>query len=51
MFSQTNSDEKIKPSILEQKIVVLEEKLMRKEEVVSELMEEHIKLKKNLGLC
>ena len=51
VFSQTNREEKTKPSILEQKIVGLEEKLMRKAEVLSELMEEHIKLKKNLGLC
>lgn len=51
VFSQTNREEKTKPSMLEEKIVGLEEKLMRKAEVLSELMEEHIKLKKNLGLC
>lgn len=50
VFSQTNNREKTKPSQLEQKVVALEEKLIRKAEVLSELMEEHIKLKKNLGL-
>ena len=33
----------------EQRIVYLEQKLTRKDEVLSELMEEHIKLKKELG--
>jgi transposase len=33
----------------EQRIQKLEEKLRRKHEVLSELMEEHIKLKKELG--
>jgi transposase len=33
----------------DRKIVLLEQKLQRKHEVLSELMEEHIKLKKNLG--
>ena len=33
----------------ERRIQQLEEKLRRKHEVLSELMEEHIKLKKNLG--
>lgn len=32
-----------------QKIAALEEKLSRKHEVLSELMEEHVKLKKELG--
>jgi len=31
------------------KIKALEQKLQRKHEVLSELMEEHVKLKKNLG--
>lgn len=31
------------------RIKALEEKLQRKNEVLSELMEEHVKLKKNLG--
>lgn len=33
----------------ERKIAALEEKLTRKNEVVSELMEEHVALKKSLG--
>jgi len=34
---------------LERKVAELEEKLARKNEVLSELMEEHVNLKKNLG--
>ena len=34
---------------LERKVAALEEKLTRKNEVLSELMEEHVKLKKELG--
>jgi transposase len=34
---------------LERKVVELEEKLTRKNEVLSELMEEHVALKKSLG--
>ncbi len=49
VFSQTNNGEKTKACQLEQKIMVLEEKLIRKAEVVSELLEEHIKLKKILA--
>ena len=33
----------------DQRIATLEQKLLRKHEVLSELMEEHIKLKKELG--
>jgi hypothetical protein len=33
----------------DQRIALLEQKLQRKHEVLSELMEEHIKLKKDLG--
>jgi transposase-like protein len=36
-------------SALQKKVKKLEEKLIRKNEVLSELMEEHIALKKNLG--
>jgi transposase len=50
VFEQSNNAEKVKPSEYEKKIQTLEEKLVRKAEVVSKLMEEHIKLKKNLGL-
>ena len=35
--------------IVEKKVVVLEEKLSRKNEVLSELMEVHLALKKSLG--
>jgi len=34
---------------MEKKVIELENKLTRKNEVLSELMEEHITLKKNLG--
>ena len=34
---------------LEQKVTALEQKLIQKNEVLSELMEEHIALKKSLG--
>lgn len=34
---------------LEEKVAQLEEKLARKNEVVAELLEEHVKLKKELG--
>ena len=37
------------PAPLERKLAALEEKLVRKNEVLSELMEEHVKLKKELG--
>ena len=40
---------KTNSSALEQKVAALEEKLSRKHEVLSELMEEHIHLKKVLG--
>jgi transposase len=36
-------------TLLERKVAALEQKLTQKNEVVSELMEEHIKLKKELG--
>ena len=36
-------------SPLEKRIVALEDKLQRKNEVLSELMEEHVRLKKELG--
>ena len=39
-----------KPSIaLERKVTALEEKLVRKDSVLAELMEEHVALKKSLG--
>jgi transposase-like protein len=45
-FARDNSRQK---RVEEQRIQQLEEKLRRKHEVLSELMEEHIKLKKELG--
>ena len=36
-------------ALIERKVAALEEKLTRKNEVLSELMEEHIQLKKELG--
>ena len=44
-----SSAPKANNSALEQKVTVLEERLKRKHEVLSELMEEHISLKKVLG--
>jgi transposase-like protein len=41
--------ENIKDSSQEEKILALEQKLQTKNEVLSELMEEHLKLKKTLG--
>ena len=38
-----------KKGVLEQKVTALEQKLSRKNEVLAELMEEHIALKKSLG--
>ena len=37
------------PDLKEQRIAFLEEKLKRKNEVLAELMEEHLQLKKDLG--
>lgn len=45
-FVKETSREKRKEK---ERIQVLEQKLQRKHEVLSELMEEHVKLKKNLG--
>ncbi len=41
--------EKIKVSSQEEKILALEQKLQTKNEVLSELMKEHLKLKNNFG--
>lgn len=40
---------KNRTTVEEQKLVALEAKLRRKDEVLSELMEEHVTLKKSLG--
>jgi transposase len=45
-FNQPN---RTNESEIEEKVTLLEEKLARKNEVISELMEEHVKLKKELG--
>jgi transposase len=43
------SPQKAEPAPLVRKVAALEDKLARKNEVLSELMEEHVKLKKELG--
>ena len=43
------SNKKPKASAQEQRIAFLESKLQRKDEVLGELMEEHVALKKSLG--
>lgn len=45
----TDGRKKSDSAPLEQKVHQLEAKLQRKNEVLSELMEEHVKLKKELG--
>lgn len=45
----TSSAPKSNTSALEQKVTALEEKLRRKAEVLSELLEEHVALKKSAG--
>ena len=40
--------ERVGPT-LEQRVKVLQDKLTRKDEVIAELMEDHLRLKKNLG--
>jgi transposase len=41
--------QKAEPAPLVRKVAALEDKLARKNEVLSELMEEHVRLKKELG--
>lgn len=48
-FKAFQEEDGSKTRFFENKISKLEERLNRKNEVVSELMEENIKLKKNLG--
>lgn len=43
------ADERRTEAKLQEKLVTLEEKLQRKDSVLSELMEEHVALKKSLG--
>jgi transposase len=48
-FENTGKHRKTEADAKDRKIAALEEKLQRKNEVLSELMEEHVQLKKELG--
>ena len=48
-FENTGKRRKAGPDAKDQKIAALEDKLQRKNEVLAELMEEHVQLKKELG--
>ena len=48
-FENTGKTRKPQEDAKDRKIAALEEKLQRKNEVLSELMEEHVQLKKALG--
>ena len=48
-FENTDKRRKSEEDAKDRKIAALEEKLQRKNEVLSELMEEHAQLKKELG--
>jgi len=48
-FENTDKRRKSEEDAKDRKIAALEEKLQRKNEVLSELMEEHVQLKKELG--
>jgi transposase len=48
-FEKTSKHRKAEEDAKDRKIAALEEKLQRKNEVLSELMEEHVQLKKELG--
>jgi transposase len=48
-FVQTGKRRKAEEGAKDRKIAHLEDKLARKNEVVAELMEEHVQLKKTLG--
>jgi transposase len=48
-FENTGKHRKTQEDAKDRKIAALEEKLQRKNEVLSELMEEHVQLKKALG--
>ena len=48
-FERAGKGRKSEQDAKERKIVQLEQKLQRKNEVVAELMEEHVQLKKALG--
>jgi transposase len=48
-FENTGKRRQADQNIKDRKIAALEEKLQRKNEVLAELMEEHVQLKKELG--
>ena len=48
-FANTGKRQQALQDAKDRKIAALEEKLQRKNEVLSELMEEHVQLKKELG--
>jgi transposase len=48
-FEQSGKRRKSETEAKDRRIAQLEEKLVRKNEVVAELMEEHVQLKKELG--
>src|SRR5215207_4903151 len=48
-FAHPGKRQQAAPDAKDRKIAALEEKLQRKNEVLSELMEEHVGLKKELG--
>ena len=48
-FEQTGKRRKVVEEVKDRKIAALEEKLRVKNEVLAELMEEHVQLKKELG--
>jgi len=48
-FAHTGKRRKAQQDVKDKKIAALEDKLLRKNEVLAELMEEHVQLKKALG--
>lgn len=49
VFERKSAGEKREVARAEERVAVLEKKLERKNEVMAELMEEHVRLKKSLG--
>lgn len=49
VFQQTDRQQEREVAVKERQIAQLQEKLQKKNEVVAELMEEHVQLKKELG--
>jgi len=48
-FERRNSKNRQQPNREQKKIALLEEKLQQRNEVVAELLQEHVQLKKELG--